>query len=182
MTAYNVQDGPIPGLIYINNFILDHNALLDIIKSYNLYPISGSNNSRCVSHFGYTYAYDGSGVSKTTTIPTELEQLLTPDILLSITGKTYTPFDQVIINQYKKSQCISPHIDHVKYFGDIIGSISLGTTCDMIFTQQAKTISVSLEPGSLVLLTEQARYNWKHSLTNKSNKIRYSITFRHVRL
>ncbi len=97
--------------------------------------------------------------------------------------------DQVIINEYLPGQGISPHIDCVPYFGDIICSLSLLSPCVMEFAQEEKVLML-LEPRSLVILLDQARYHWKHGISARKvdiydgNKIicqrRVSMTFRTI--
>lgn len=181
MSELIVQYGPIPGLIYVSNYILYPEKLLQIVVQQCKFEVlSSSKNSRRVAHFGYAYKYDRTGLSIAEDIPECFKQLISRDTLNDLTGRICPEFDQIIVNEYRKSQGISPHIDHKTLFGDIIGGISLGAKCDMILKKNQEQIILPLDIGSLFLLTGDARYKWTHSLTNKSNNTRYSITFRHV--
>lgn len=163
----------IQGLYYVDNYIPDPDVLLEQLLAIAVFePITSSSNSRRVSHYGYRYKYDRSGVTVTAPIP---------ELLMDLTeGIENAVFNQVIVNEYKKSQMISPHIDHTTLFGPVIAGISLGTTCDMVFTRNSQKVTIPLKVGSLYVLTGDARYKWKHSLRNTSPVTRYSITFRQV--
>ena len=68
-------------------------------------------------------------------------------------------------------------------------SISLGSACLMDFAKRAsdRTTSLLLERGSLLVLRDEARYEWKHSIARRSTdtvngntlrrKRRVSLTF-----
>jgi len=51
-------------------------------------------------------------------------------------------FNQIIVNKYLPGQGIGPHTDHVKFFGDIIISLSLESGCEMIFKNKTNTKSI----------------------------------------
>ena len=94
-------------------------------------------------------------------------------------------FDQVIVNEYNCGQGISPHIDCIPCFENTICSLSLLSSCEMIFehenTNERK--SIILEPRSLLILKDEARYKWKHSIPARKSNIkerRVSVTFRSV--
>ena len=100
--------------------------------------------------------------------------------------------DQVIVNEYQQGQGISSHIDCEPCFQDTIVSLSLESGCVMNFTNKfdkTKKIPVWLAPRSLVVLSNEARYEWLHVAARKSDewggqkyerKRRVSLTFRKV--
>ena len=100
--------------------------------------------------------------------------------------------DQMIINEYKPGQGIAHHIDCEPCFGDVIASFSLNSTCVMSFihVDNHQTIDLLLEPNSLLIMRDEARYDWKHGiLARKSDTYkdktylrnrRISMTFRKV--
>jgi alkylated DNA repair dioxygenase AlkB len=99
--------------------------------------------------------------------------------------------NQVIINEYLPGQAIAPHIDCVPCFADVICSLSLGSACVMDFSNKHKN-SKLLEARSLIVLSKDARYLWKHSIAARKsdgyNNLRFcrerrvSLTFRTVNL
>lgn len=100
--------------------------------------------------------------------------------------------DQLIINEYLPGQGIAEHIDCEPCFGDIVASLSLGSGCTMDFTEVATEVkrSVFLPRRSLVIISEDARYKWKHGIAKRKSDMmggqktargrRISITFRQV--
>jgi alkylated DNA repair dioxygenase AlkB len=177
----------IPGLKLIEDFITPHKAeeLLKIVDSQPWL----NDLQRRVQHYGYKYDYKLR----------DLENLYLgslPNWLLEIC-KALTDtkiFDhapgQVIINEYLPGQGISPHIDCVPCFGETIASLSLGSSCIMDFQKLDKKVSVMLEPNSLCVMKDEARYNWQHSIPSRKTDFfggvkitrgrRVSLTFRNV--
>lgn len=107
-------------------------------------------------------------------------------------------FDQLIINVYQPGEGICAHVDLLR-FEDGISIVSLESSCVMHFTcvgdddgEGGKKIPVYLTPGSLVLMSGEARYHWKHEINRKPGfqlwdgqeiiqKRRTSITLRRLR-
>lgn len=104
----NFED--IPGLFFIQNFLNSSEMAFinNKLESINFEPITPSINSRRVAHFGYHYSYDRSGLEPAAPIPEYMKILLIP---------LKQNFDQMIINEYKPNQKITPHIDHPEQFG-----------------------------------------------------------------
>ncbi len=127
---------------------------------------------RRVQHYGYKYDYRTKG---------KLDYLgEIPLFLKQIDVGFY--FNQVIINEYLQGKGISPHID-LEIFGDTIASLSLGSSCTMDFTKGEERVSLLLPQRSLLILTDEARYTWKHGIKGAKSNItsrRVSITFREV--
>ena len=101
--------------------------------------------------------------------------------------------EQLIINEYEPGQGIAPHTDRVDVFDDQIISVSLGSdiVMDFINSKTLETKSILLKRRSLLLMSEDARYEWKHTIpARKSDKIgpikvdrgkRVSLTFRRIK-
>ncbi|KAK1277749.1 hypothetical protein QJS04_geneDACA007292 [Acorus gramineus] len=85
-------------------------------------------------------------------------------------------FDQLIANVYEPGEGICGHVDLLR-FEDGIAIVSLESTCVMHFSQSKEEIvdedgypmkvPVLLNPGSLVLMSGEARYLWKHEINRK---------------
>ncbi|PRQ26351.1 putative tRNA (carboxymethyluridine(34)-5-O)-methyltransferase [Rosa chinensis] len=113
-------------------------------------------------------------------------------------------FDQLILNSYQPGEGICAHVDLLR-FEDGIAILSLESSCVMHFSPVEGTsggflvdqgkdpvttkIPVYLTPGSLILLSGEARYQWKHEINRKpgfqkwqgeelNQKKRISITLR----
>jgi len=185
----------VPGLYYIDNI---HEETADTITELDTCPwtpVSNSNHSRQVQHYGFKYNYATGNINEACEpIPAFLKTY--KDLLhhicmqLELIDSTYE-FNQCIVNNYTQGQGISPHID-VKQYGGVIGCFTLGSGATMVFENGAEKREVYVKPNSLYIMSGDARYIWKHSMiSRKSDKVdgvrqergrRVSITFRNVPL
>ena len=147
---------------------------------------------RRVQHYGYQYDYKGRKVTPEMylgPLPDWLQPLCQE---LKERGLMPRVADQVIVNEYEPGQGIAPHVDCVPCFDDTIASLTLGSSCIMEFTQvktRAK-VPLFLPRRSLVVLSGEARYGWRHSIPGRKSDPhegrviargrRLSLTFRNV--
>lgn len=167
----NLAAQKIPGLKYIQNFITytEEQELLSIIDNQP-WDIT---LKRRTQHYGYRYNYRSTEEMKYLgVIPKWLANL--GDTIYKAGYFISTP-NQIIINEYLPGQGITPHIDHPKNFADTICSLSLGSRCNMDFTYQNYKISQLLEPCSLLVLQQDARYKWKHSIVPRKSDIMHGV-------
>jgi len=181
----------IKGLEYHNSFIsnIEHKEILTIID--NLLWLDDL--KRRVQHYGYKYDYKRRCIDKSMFLG-ELP-IWCKNIGQKMIDKGLLNFmpDQVIVNEYLPGQGIANHIDCEPCFNDTIVSLSLASSCVMQFTNKHnlnEVIPVLLEPCSLVVLKEDARYEWMHGIkavktdNYYGQKIirnrRVSLTFRKV--
>ncbi|WCJ21353.1 2-oxoglutarate (2OG) and Fe(II)-dependent oxygenase superfamily protein [Euphorbia peplus] len=81
-------------------------------------------------------------------------------------------FDQLIVNSYQPGEGICAHVDLLR-FEDGIAIVSLESSCVMHFSQVREDpstllkVGVHLNPGSLVILSGESRYLWKHEINRK---------------
>ncbi len=147
---------------------------------------------RRVQHYGYRYDYKQQKQNSDLDIgplPSWLHTLAT-----TLCKKHYfnsTP-NQVIINEYTPGQGIAAHTDCANSFGNTIASLSLISPYTMDFTHDITKdkVTLRLEDRSLLILSGQARYTWKHGIAARKNDRyqgiliprgrRVSITFRNV--
>lgn len=104
-------------------------------------------------------------------------------------GVTERLFDQMLINEYLPGQGIALHRDY-EPFDRTVASISLLSACVMDFRHSAdnRRASLLLEPRSLLILSDEARYDWEHGIARRKNDVwqglkigrarRLSVTFR----
>lgn len=112
---------------------------------------------------------------------------------------------QAIINLYWPGEGISPHVDLLDRYGDGIIGVSLGSGCTMQFSKASPGLDAEprasnacalyLPKGSVLVLTEDARYHWTHGIEKRfddlveefpgsahsavlERDVRLSITFR----
>lgn len=154
---------------------------------------------RRVQHYGYYYDYQARTVLGTKQRAPWPEWLDPIAERLVAEGYFQEKPNQAIVNEYAPGQGIAPHIDCLPCFGDTIASISLLSLAVMDFIRPAHIamrehgpyrVSVPLKPGSIILLTGAARYDWSHSIPpRKTDEIdgvkmprgrRLSLTFRNV--
>lgn len=170
------------GLQYISNFITadEERTLIEAIDQQPWL----NDLKRRVQHYGYKYDYKARSVTPSSYIgplPVWIEK---------IEDKLPFTADQAIVNEYEPGQGISAHVDCVPCFGDMIVSLSLGSGAVMQFTNGQEKHDLYLEPRSLVILSEEARYEWTHAIpARKSDMVngfklqrerRISLTFRSV--
>lgn len=181
------KETEIDGLEYIPNFISEDEeaGLVGIIDTQEWL----TDLKRRVQHYGWKYDYKARSITKDLHIA-DLPYWLTPySKKLQHDGFFEKEPEQVIINEYELGQGIAPHID-IAAFGGVVASLSLGSNCIMNFTKDKAKESLLLEPRSLVILSGDARYKWKHSIPARKNdkhegvtiprSRRLSLTFRTV--
>ena len=186
-----IDAGPIvPGLRYIAAYLTlaEQAALAAVIDEQSWL----TDLKRRVQHYGYRYNYTGRTVDTSMflgPLPAWASRLAHQ---LHHDGYTRELPDQVIVNEYEPGQGISSHIDCVPCFGDTILSISLLSSCMMLFTHSRSQTqsSLFLEPGSLLVMQGEARYAWRHSIPARKSDMynaqktargrRLSLTFRTV--
>ncbi|MGH1399400.1 MAG: alpha-ketoglutarate-dependent dioxygenase AlkB [Alphaproteobacteria bacterium] len=184
---FEIEDHKMPdirGLQYIPDFITqgEEQALISKIDDQPWL----NDLKRRVQHYGYKYDYKARSV----TPDSHLGPL--PDWLKGTTDKLLFQPDQAIVNEYLPGQGISAHIDCEPCFDSTIASLSLGSSVIMQFTH-AKTKQkeeLYLKPRSLVVLSNEARYEWQHAIPARKSDMadgfkiqrdrRISITYRNV--
>ncbi|CAN6969781.1 unnamed protein product [Brassica rapa subsp. trilocularis] len=79
-------------------------------------------------------------------------------------------FNQLIVNLYQPGEGICAHVDLLR-FEDGIAIVSLESPCVMRFSPaeqgEGEGVDVLLSPGSLILMSGEARYRWKHEINRK---------------
>lgn len=179
----------IPGLRYLPDFI-DAETEAALLATIDQQPWLHDLKRR-VQHYGWRYDYKARGITQDLRIgqiPDWLEEMGARLVIEEIFSNTP---DQVIVNEYLPGQGISVHTDCVPCFGPIIASLSLGAACVMALDGPAgEKYELLLEPRSLLILSDDARYRWKHGIaTRKSDRWngstlprtrRVSLTFRTV--
>ncbi|MFL5766102.1 MAG: alpha-ketoglutarate-dependent dioxygenase AlkB [Bacteroidia bacterium] len=149
--------------------------------------------SRKVQHYGYKYDYRARAIlenNKVGEIPHWMDCII--DRLISQQVVNFRP-DQAIINNYEVGQGIANHIDCEPCFDATIMSLSLGSSVVMEFKDKENPkiiVPILLKPRSLVILKDQARYEFTHGIaqrksdvfnnTKHERKRRVSMTFRKV--
>lgn len=133
--------------------------------------------------FGYSY---GAGSSPPPPIPNwgiELAERMQRH------GITERRFDQMLINEYFPGQGIALHRDYDPFDRTVV-SLSLLSACVMEFRHVARDTreSLLLDRRSLLILSDEARYEWEHGIARRKKDRwhgiaiprarRLSVTFR----
>jgi alkylated DNA repair dioxygenase AlkB len=181
---------PIDGLTYVPDY-LGADQQDRILATIDSSPWRDDLRRR-VQHYGYRYDYARKAVDQ--------DQYLGPlppwatDLADALHADKHAPhqLNQVIVNEYLPGQGIAPHVDCVPCFADTVLSISLGSTCVMTLTHptEGRSVDLLLEPGSLLVFSGPARYEWRHGIASRKNDRwngatlprgrRVSLTFRTV--
>jgi alkylated DNA repair dioxygenase AlkB len=91
-------------------------------------------------------------------------------------------FDQMLINEYLPGQGIAFHLDYEPFDRTVV-SLSLLSACVMDFRHVAgdRRESLLLEPRSLLVLSDEARYQWQHGIARRKNDKWQGETIRRLR-
>lgn len=178
----------ISGLRYLPHFISGE-AEAELIQMIDQQPWI-TDLRRRVQHYGYRYDYKARSLASDLYLGPIPEWLYPYCQKLQSEGHFSQIPDQVIVNEYLPGQGIALHTDCIPCFGETVASISLGSGCQMDFESDVKRTSHYLEPQSVLILSGEARYQWKHGIApRKSDKVdgnlvprdrRISLTFRSV--
>ena len=94
----------------------------------------------------------------------------------------------MILNEYEPGQGIAMHTDH-RDFGPTVAMVSLGDSWTMDFLHEHTDLKQSklLEVGSALVLSGEARLEWRHGISKRKSEpggrprnTRVSLTFRTV--
>jgi alkylated DNA repair dioxygenase AlkB len=176
----------IPGLKYVPDYITTDQQRR-LLKHIDMQEWI-TELKRRVQHYGYKYGYKSphklTPIGKLPQWASYLAKKLHED------GLTPTISDQVIVNEYQPGQGISPHVDLEDCFDDTIVSISMLSPCVMEFihTETREKVETLLMPRSAIVLSGEARHDWKHAIPQRKTDIyqgqkiererRVSMTFR----
>jgi len=181
---------PLVGLQLIQDAITPeyHDSLITIIDQQPWL----TDLRRRVQHYGYRYDYKSRSVDASQFLGPLPDWSMPFLEQLQQAGFIEQFPDQLIVNEYEPGQGISPHIDCRPCFGDVIFSLTLGSTCIMEFTHAEEKTPLFLEPRSVLIMQGEARQIWKHAIPGRKTDIyagksferkrRISLTFRTIAL
>jgi alkylated DNA repair dioxygenase AlkB len=171
----------IPGLSYLRGYISPREEA-ELIAAIDREPWDTSWERRR-QLYGGAYGIQQSSVRSIPEWGSDLGNRIWRD------GFNDRPFDHMLINEYLPGQGIAMHRDYEPYDRTVV-SLSLLAPSVMDFRRvgDSKVESLLLEPRSLLVLTDAARYEWQHGIARRKNdrwkglKIprarRVSVTFR----
>jgi len=176
----------IAGLRYVPDY-LDEHTHDQLMSAVDEHPWQTSVDHR-VQVYGYHYNHRERASYRIGELPTWARALA---MRLRDEGHCEHIPNQLVVNDYEPGAGIFAHMDQ-SVFGDIVISVSLGSTCVMRFTDDRSSTAeeLLLEPRSLLILTADARWHWKHEIPGRLSDMwngsqyprsrRVSLTFRAV--
>lgn len=189
-----------PGLIILENFIdeIEEENILQSIKTDDNEENQALKH-RSVKHFGFEFLYGTNNVDPEKPlerkIPKECDFLWERLKCKDLKMEWECP-DQLTVNEYLPGQGIPPHVDtHSAFLGPIV-SLSLQSDIVMEFKKGTIKAEVLVPKRSLLIMTEESRYDWTHgitprhidvvlsknkTLTTATRSKRTSLTFRRLR-
>ena len=178
----------IQGLAYISDFIseAEEAALVQQIDSQSWM----TDLKRRVQHYGYRYDYKARSINPGLYIGPLPEWIRAISQKLVSNDIFQTLPDQLIINEYLPGQGIAAHTDCIPCFGNTIVSLSLLSPVILTLAKDHQQEEIALQPRSLLILKEAARYEWKHGIAPRQSDVingmrtprsrRLSLTFRTI--
>ena len=85
-------------------------------------------------------------------------------------GLSERPFDQMLVNEYQPGQGIALHRDHSPFDRTVV-SLSLLASWVMDFRRptDGQRYSLLLERRSLLILSDEAGYDWQHGIARRKS-------------
>jgi alkylated DNA repair dioxygenase AlkB len=150
----------IQGLHYVTEY-LDHDTHDRLLAAVDAQPWLTSVD-RGVQIYGYTYVHAKRAILRIGELPVWSQELAAR---LQRDGLMPALPDQLVVNDYQPGCGIFRHLD-VDVLGDVVVSVSLGSTCVMQFThmESGRQEQLLLEPRSVLVLTGEARWAWQHEI------------------
>jgi alkylated DNA repair dioxygenase AlkB len=171
----------IPGLSYLRDYISKEHEM-ELTAAIDAEPWDTTWKRRRQS-YGWSYGRGGETVRP---IPSWGQALAER---MHLDGIVDRPFNQMLINEYLPAQGISLHCDYEPFDRTVV-SLSLLSPCVMDFrcAKDERREAILLQPRSLLVLSDEARYQWQHGIAGRKkdrwqgNVIlrgrRLSVTFR----
>ncbi|KAG2175522.1 hypothetical protein INT43_001169 [Umbelopsis isabellina] len=160
----------IPGLTVIEDFVSpeEEKKLVENCDQQTWSGLGVSPNpelKRRTQQYGYLFSYQYRKVL------CELGPF--PEFVTAVVARiadqelTSRPPNHLLVNEYEAGQGIMPHTDAPSIFGPVIMSLSLLSPCVMQFThcETGEKIDICLPRRSMLVMTDEARYNYKHSIS-----------------
>ena len=176
----------IEGLRYVPDYLdqATHDSLLSLV---DLHPWLWTVDHRFQA-YGYRYHHPTRSVLPIGELPGWASELA---IRLRRDGLVPAVPNQMVVNDYEAGSGFFAHVDQAA-FGDSVASVSLGSSCVIQFSKldEQRSEDILLEARSVLLLSGEARWNWRHGIPARAadawqqeerpRSRRVSLTFRIV--
>jgi alkylated DNA repair dioxygenase AlkB len=174
------------GICYVPGYLDQetHNRLMSAVDEH---PWQMSADRR-VQVYGYSYNHQARSAYRVGVLPAWADELARR---LSRDGYISRVPNQLVANDYRPGVGIFAHIDQ-EVFGEVVISVSLGSSCVMRFTdgESRNFHELFLEANSLLVLSGDGRSRWKHEIPGRTSDTwggreyprsrRVSLTFRAI--
>lgn len=179
---FGTGSGVAPGFHYKADVVAEAAQAALVVKIRNLplqaFDFHGFKANRRVISFGWRYDFSSAQLIKIEPIPVWLLPLR--EVVGQFAGCAAENFAQVLISEYAPGAGVGWHKDKAVF--DRIVGVSLGTPCPLrlrrpVAAGKWQRAEQRLEPGSMYLLSGEARTEWEHSIA-PVHALRYSLTFR----
>lgn len=91
-------------------------------------------------------------------------------------------FDYALQLKYTPGVGFVAHYDSKHRWGEFIVGVNLGSEAEIYFTKKdTETVYKTIPARSIYVMSGDCRYKWRHGI-RKVKEIRYSITFRQIKL
>ncbi len=167
------------GFSYHSNFleVAEENMLLTTIGAlpFRTDVVRGKTMRRTIVCYGNDYSVARrSARNPAPPMPPFLQTLR--DRAAALADIDPATLTQAIIWKYPPRVGINWHVDH-KDYGPVICGVSIGSGATMRLRNDSEEVRQQVEPRSLYILRDEARYAWLHKVDGNRDE-RYSITFR----
>jgi alkylated DNA repair dioxygenase AlkB len=167
--------------VYIYNIV----QLTEYLDTFSEQFDANSERGHGVISFGDAYNYPGAKAAKP--ISKNIPEPLTELVSLIQAKFPESVINQCLVNRYLDEKSELPkHSDNEAslMFDSNIFTISLGSTCDVLFSkiEGSETKTVSATGKSLYVMSKQSQSVWQHQIDQSptTREKRYSVTFRYV--
>jgi alkylated DNA repair protein alkB family protein 8 len=172
----------IPGLLILENCISEEEACA-LVTDIDARPFEQLLVRR-VQHYLKVFDYSRQAASEkdALAVPPSFDCALS--VIADLHRRGILPYDrpsQITVNEYQPGDGIPPHIDNADAFTDGICSLSLLSPIVMEFTRDDDDrvlAMVDLPPRSMLVITGEARYLWKHAIRERKMDKMTSTLFR----
>jgi alkylated DNA repair dioxygenase AlkB len=157
-------------------------------RNFTVWEYGWIYNNGCI-----TYAPDES--RRADDIPFAMLELFRVVTMYLKTVGVNTEFipDHCMVNRYLPGEGIYSHVDDVKYWGDWVVGVCIGSGATMRMTGPGgEKESIYLFPRSIYLLESDSRFTWRHEIPAHDvdnvggvmipRGIRYALTFREIKV
>ena len=156
----------LPGLVIIPEYISETDEEL-VVSELDAREWDTTIKRR-VQHYGFRFEYSRLDVNKQaspTDFPPRCKHIVERPELVQF------GFNQLTVNEYLAGIGIASHCDTHSAFTDCIAVVSLVSdiTMDFISHDSTKKVHVVIPRRSLMLMTGEARYGWRHGIASRKS-------------